>query len=213
MYVLALAPAWACAAELPDSLQLASAVLHLRINGLNVNSRVFTSTLEPASACALLEQRWQRSGNDGRSALCQRAGKWLLIAHRAGGVVQTAQFQGSGGGSRGFLSEVDPLASQAAKVYPQLPLPVGARLVNSVQSVVNHDAVAQFTINLPWTPAAALMRLRQAARERGWVAVAGSATSVVDFQRGELAARAVALRSAGGCTLVLVEHWPMGPEP
>jgi hypothetical protein len=201
------------AAELPDSFQVAADVLHLRINGLGVNSRVFTSTLEPASGCALLERQWQRSGSGGQPTPCQRAGRWLLITHRAGSVLQTAQFQGSGGGSDGFLSEVDLLAAQVARTWPQLPMPVGARLVNAVQSVLNHDSVTQFTYELPWTPAASLIRLRKAARERGWTAVAGAAASVIDFQRGELAARAVALGRTRGCTLVIVEHRPAGSEP
>lgn len=208
---LALVPAWARSAELPASFQLAPEVLHLRINGLSVSSRAFTSSLEPTSACALLARHWQRPGNSGQPAQCQRAGSWLLITHRAGNVLQTAQLQGSDDGSDGFLSEVDPLAYRVARTYPHMPLPVGARLVNAVQSVLGRDSVTQFTFELPWTPAVSLMRLRKLARELGWAAVAGAAASVVDFQRGELAARAVALSSASGCTLVLVEHRPAGP--
>lgn len=208
---LALVPAWACGAELPVSFQLAPGVLHLRINGVSVNSRVLTSRLEPTSACMLLARQWQRIGDHGQPAPCQRAGRWLLVTHRTGDILQTAQFEASGDGSGGFLSELDPLAPHVARTWPQLPLPIGARLVNVVQSMLGHDSVTQFTLELPWTPAVSLMRLRKTARELGWTAVAGAATGVVDFQRGGLAARAVALGSASGCTLVLVEHRPAGP--
>jgi hypothetical protein len=210
---LALVPAWTGGAELPVSFQLAPEVLHLRINGLSVNSRVLTSRLEPTSACALLARQWQRPGKRGQPAPCTRAGRWLLVTHRTGNVLQTAQFEASGDGSDGFLSELDPLASQVPRTWPQLPLPIGARLVSAVQSVLGHDSVTQFTLELPWTPAGSLMRLRKIARESGWTAVAGAAASVVDFQRGGQAARAVALGSASGCTLVLVEHWLAGPGP
>jgi hypothetical protein len=210
---LALSPAWARGAELPLSFQLAPDVLHLRFNGLSVNSRMLTSRLEPTRACALLARQWQKTGNGGPPAPCQRAGKWLLVTHRTGHVLQTAQLEASGDGSDGFLSEVDPLASRVEKTWPQLPLPVGARLVNAVQSVLGRDSVTQFTLELPWKPAASLTRLRMIAREQGWMSFAGSSTSVVDFQRGELAVRAVALGSAGGCTLVLVEHRPADPVP
>jgi hypothetical protein len=210
---LALVPAWACGAELPLSFQLASEVLHLRINGLRVNSRMLTSRLEPTRACALLARQWQPTGNRGQPSPCQRAGRWLLITHRTGHVLQTAQLEASGDGSDGFLSEVDPLSSRVARTWPQLPLPVGARLVNAVRSVLGHDSVTQFTLELPWKPAASLTRLRMAAREQGWMSFAGSSTSVVDFQRGELAARAVALGGASGCTLVLIEHRSAEPMP
>lgn len=210
---LALAPAWACGADLPASFQLAPEVLHLRINGLIVNSRVLSSGLEPTRACALLERQWQGADNRGPAAQCQRIGKWLLISHPAGNFMQTAQLQGSSDGSHGFLSELDPAASRLASTLPQLPLPVGARVVNAVQSVLDHDSVAQFTIELPWTPAASLMRLRKAARELGWDSVSASGARVVDFQRGERSARAVAFGSAHGCTLVLVEHRPSGSAP
>jgi hypothetical protein len=208
---LALAPAWACAADLPASFHIAPEVLHLRINGVSVNSRVLTSTLEPSSACIQIARQWQRTGNHGQIAPCQRAGSWLLITHRAGNALQTAQLQGAGVGSAGFLSEVGAPASNAAGTWPQLPLPVGARLVNTVQSVLDGDSVTQFTIELPWTPAASLMRVRKVARERGWGSIGGPATGVADFQRGELAVRAIALPGARGCTLVLVEHRPAGP--
>jgi hypothetical protein len=207
---IALVPAWACGAELPVSFQLAPEVLHLKVNGLSVSGRVLTSKLEPKSACALLARQWQRTGKRGQPAPCKRAGRWLLVTHRTGDVLQTAQFEASGDRSDGFLSEVDPLAPHVARTWPQLPMPIGARLVNVVQSVLAHDSVTQFTLELPWTPTASLMRLRRTARESGWTVVAGAAASVVDFQRGGLAARAVALGSAGGCTLVLVEHRPAG---
>jgi hypothetical protein len=210
---LALAPALARATELPGSFQLAPEVLHLRINGLEVTSRLLTSTLEPTGACAALERQWRAGGMGGQSPRCQRAGKWLLIAHRSGKVLQTAQLQESGEGSDGFLSELDPLAPRVNRAWPQLPLPAGARLVNAVQSTLERDSVTQFTIELPSAPAASLTHLRRLARERGWVSVAGSGASVVDFQRAEVAVRAVALGAPLGCTLVLVEHRPAGPTP
>jgi hypothetical protein len=210
---MASAPARASGAELPDSFQLAPEVLRLRINGLTVNGRVFTSGLEPARACALLERHWQLAGDGGRVAPCQRFGRWLLISHPAGRFVQTAQLERSGDGSEGFLSEADPLAPRVAPGYPRLPVPPGARLVNSVQSMLDRDTVTQFTLELPWAPAASLTRLRQLARDKGWTSVAGSAANVADFQRGGLAVRAVALSGGRGCTLVLVEHRPAGSAP
>jgi hypothetical protein len=210
---LALVPAWACSAELPAAFQLSPQVLHLRINGLGVNSRLLTSDLEPTGACALLARYWQHGGGPRRSAPCQRAGRWLLITHRTGNVLQTAQLEETSDGSEGFLSEVDPFATHMAGAYPRLPLPVGARIVNAVQSVLGSDSVTQFTIELPCSPGAPLARLRAAARELGWASAAESSDSVVDFQHDELAVRAVALRSSRGCTLVLVEHGPAGSRP
>jgi len=213
-FMLALAPALACAAELPDSFQLAPQVLHLRINGLSFNSRAFTSNFEPTDACVLLERHWQRSSDGKRSTLCQRAGRWLLISHRAGNVLQTAQLERSGDGSDGFLSEFDPLASPVARNWPATPIagwcqarergPVGAgsRLGHAV-----HDRTSMDTRGITSCACANLpTRL-------GWNSVAASGASVVDFQRGDLAARAVAVSGARGCILALVEHRPERPGP
>ena len=182
----------------------ASTAQLLRINGLDVLSRALTSALSPDDACALLERQWQSN--------CRRVGEWLLISHRVGRVLQTAQLETKGRGSVGFLSMVDPLTTPSARLHAQLPLPAGARVVNVVQSIEAGDSVTQFTLLLPMSPAAVLQRLRSAARDRGWdVAEAGDG-SVIDFQRGAVAARTIAIGTPQGTTLVLIEHQPTGAQ-
>ncbi|MDE2220575.1 MAG: hypothetical protein KGL25_02480 [Gammaproteobacteria bacterium] len=180
---------------------------------MQVRARMIASSLAPAGACAQLAKHWGAGANAGWTARCQRVGRWLLVSHPVGRFVEAAQLEADADGSIGFLSAVDPFAAHASGAHPRLPLPAGARLVNTVRSDLDRDSVFQFTIELPWTPAVSLARLRGLARKSGWVAAAAPASDVVDFQRGDIAARAIGLGSARGCSLLLIEHRPAGHAP
>jgi hypothetical protein len=199
--------------DLPPDISAADTMQLLRINGLDVRSRALTSALAPDAACALLERQWQVSGNGGPPIRCQRVGVWFVITHRAGEVLQTAQLQARNHGSVGFMSAVDPFALPSERPRATLPLPAGARVLNVVQSIEAGDSVTQFTLLLPMPPAVALLRLRTAAREHGWNWAQADSGGVIDFQRGAIAVRAFATRTALGTGLVLVEHKSSRVQP
>ncbi len=208
---LTLAPVCtACAApaynELSRDFTVAASVQLLRINGVVVHSRAISSALAPLHACALIEQKWRSVLDSTLPVICRRAGAWLLVTRRVGERLQTAQLQEDGGGSIGFLSELDPLAPVGPRPAPSLPLPARARLVNVVQSLVQRDSVTQFNIELPFLPAAALASLRAGARTRGWAVAAAAGGRVLEFQRGSIAIRAIAVPVPHGTRLVLIEH-------
>lgn len=199
--------------NLPADISAAATTQLLRINGLDVRSRALTSALAPDAACALLERQWQGSGYAGPPIQCQRVGVWFVITHQAGAVLQTVQLQARDHGSVGFLSALDPLALPSERPRAALPLPAGARMLNVVQSVEAGDSVTQFTLLLPLPPSAALLRLRSVAREQGWNWAQADSGGVIDFQRGSVAVRAFATRTALGTGLVLVEHKPSRVQP
>jgi hypothetical protein len=87
-----------------------------------------------------------------------------------------------------------------------LPLPAGARVLNVVQSIEPGDSVTQFTLLIPLPPMAALQALRTAATDGGWQSVQARNSGVADFQRGAVAARALATPVPTGTAVVLVEH-------
>ncbi len=199
--------------ELPRGFAAAPVTQLLRVNGKGIRSRTVSSDLAPIRACRLLERVWRSSGEGASVSSCRREGGWLLVSHRVGGQVQTAQLQETGAGSIGFLSEVDLFEPVTARPAPLLPLPAGARLVNVLQSVQQGDTVTAFTVESPLAPAAVLQQLQTGARRRGWMAVAMAAGNVVDLQRGPAAARAIAVPLPRGTTLVLVEHLAAGARP
>jgi hypothetical protein len=199
--------------DLPAEISISDTTQLLRINGLDVRSRPLTSALAPNDACALFEQQWKGRGNAGPPVQCQRVGRWLVITRSVGKVFQTAQLEATGHGSVGFLSAVDPLAVHSSRPRVPLPLPVGARVVNVVQSIEAGDAVTQFTLLVSLPPAATLLRLRTAALARGWGCAQAGSEGVVDFQRGAVAVRAYVTRTPLGTGLVLVEHEQSGMQP
>lgn len=199
--------------ELPRGFTAAPVTALLRVNGQGIHSRAISSDRAPTRACLLLEQLWRSSGEGASVSSCRREGGWLLVSHRVGGLMQAAQLQETGAGSIGFLSELDPFEPAASRPAPLLPLPAGARLVNVLQSVQQGDSVTEFTVESPHAPAAVLQQLQTGARRRGWVVVATAAGSVVDFQRGPAAARAIAVPRPQGTALVLVEHLAAGGRP
>lgn len=205
--------AGALGAALPGQIRAVGAHQSLRINGLDMRSRGLRSDLLPEDACALLERAWQGDASRGPPAHCARASQWLLIAHRTGRVLQTVQLERNGQGSAGFISELDALANPGARAQPQLPLPAGVRVLNAVQSVELGDVVAQFTLRMPGSPVLALQRIRNAASDRGWSAVGAGSNGMLDFQRGAIAARAIATATPPGTTVVLVEHQSAGIRP
>ena len=191
---------------LPPNFVVAASEQLLRINGVVVHSRAISSAQAPLRACDLIEQTWRNALGSTLPASCNRAGDWLLVTRRVGSRLQTAQLQEVDGGSIGFLSELDPLVPVGPRPAPSVPLPAGARLVNVVQSLEQLDSVTQFTVELPWLPAAALARLRAGARPLGWTIVATAGGSVLEFQRASLAIRAIAVALPRGTRLVLIEH-------
>ena len=208
---LTLAPVCsACAAPAYDDLSraftVAASVQLLRINGVVVHSRAISSALAPLHACALIEQKWRSVLDSILPVICRREGDWLLVTRRVAEHLQTAQLQEDGGGSSGFLSELDPLAPMGPRPAPSLPLPARARLVNVVQSLEQRDSVTQFNIELPFLPATALARLRAGARPLGWAVAAVAGGNVLEFQRGSIAIRAIAVPVPHGTRLVLIEH-------
>jgi len=196
--------------QLPPGLFVAGEDQRLRINGIDVHGRALNSELGPEEACASLERAWRTDAGRAPPARCERAGRWVLIAHRAGRAMQAAQFEAKGRGSSGFISELDPQALPAARVLPLLPLPVGARVLNVVQSIEAGDAVTGFTLRCPGPPALALQRLQAAARARGWTVAGSNRGAVIDLQRGTAAVRAIATGAGPGSTIVLVEHQSRG---
>ncbi len=196
--------------RLPPDISVADTAQLLRINGVEARARALTSDLTPEAVCALLARQWLVRGAAGPPVQCQRIGGWFVITHQAGKVLQTAQFEATGHGSVGFLSEVDPFAIPSGRPRAQLPLPAGARIQNVVQSIEAGDSVTQFTLSVPLPPAVALMKLRMAARERGWEWAQADSGGVIDFQRGAVAVRAIAARTPLGTGLVLVEHQAAG---
>ncbi|MBS0388798.1 MAG: hypothetical protein JSR15_09985 [Proteobacteria bacterium] len=205
--------AGAAGAGLPPQIVAAGTIQLLRINGLDVHSRALASGLPPDEACNVLERAWRDSEAATSPTRCSRTGPWLLITHRAGPALQTVQLQAHGPGSTGFLSELDPLAVPGAPARPQLPLPAGTRVLNVVQSIEAGDVVSQFTLRLPWSPAMAMQRLRSAARERGWTVAESAGGSLIEFQRGAIAARVMAGRALPGTSVVLIEHQSYGLRP
>lgn len=200
------APLNAAGPDWPAGFVIEENVRLLRINGLDVHSRALASPLAPDSACALLERQWRAASASELVGQCRRAGSWYVITHPNGNVLETAQFQAGSRGSVGFVSVVDPLAAPAGKPGARLPLPAGTRVVNVVQSIESGDLVTQFTLLLPYPLNTALAKLRAAAAERGWQSIQAKGSSVIDFQRASVSARALAMRAPSGTAVVLVEH-------
>ena len=209
--VRAAAPPAVFRAGWPASIVVAESAQRFRINGLDVRSRALSSTLAPDAACALLERQWRAAGTWALVGRCERAGDWFVITHPSGNVLETAQFKASAGGSIGFVSTVDPSVAPAARPRGQVPLPAGARVLNVAQSIEAGDSVTQFTLLLPLPPPTALLALRTAATDGGWQSVQARNSSVVDFQRGPVTARALATPAPMGTAIVLVEHESAGP--
>ena len=204
--VRAAAPPTVFRADWPASIVVAENAQRFRINGLDVRSRALSSMLAPDAACALLERQWHAAGAWVLVGRCQRAGDWFVITRPNGNVLETAQLQASGRGSNGFVSTVDPSVAPAERPRLQLPLPAGARVLNVVQSIEPGDSVTQFTLLIPLPPMAALQALRTAATDGGWQSVQARNSGVADFQRGAVAARALATPVPTGTAVVLVEH-------
>ncbi len=206
----AAAPPTPSSAHWPIAIVVAENAQLLRINGLDVRSRTLTSTLAPDAACALLARQWRAADASVPVDKCERAGSWYVITHPSGDVLETAQFQAIARGSGGFVSTLDPLAAPAGKPRARLPLPVGTRVLSVVQSIESGDSVTQFTLLLPLSLTAAVMKLRTSAREHGWESVQARDSSVIDFQRGAVSSRAFAARAPMGTAVVLVEHESLG---
>jgi len=194
----------------PATIVVAQNAQWFRINGLDVRSRTLSSTLAPDAACALLERQWRTAGAWLLVGRCKRTGKWIVITHPNGNVLETAQLQASARGSVGFVSTVDPSAAPSARPRAQLPLPAGARVLNVAQSIELDDTVTQFTLLLPFPLLAAIRALRAAASDGGWQSVQARNSSIVDFQRGAVTARALATPVPMGTAVALVEHESRG---
>jgi hypothetical protein len=187
----------------PDEFEVSSSVQHTQINGLEINIRAVSSAIAPGRACAATAQRWSRAGQS-IAAACTRAGVWLLVSRRTGVLEQTLQLQPAAGGSVGYLSELDLTARPGAPPLPLLPLPLGARVTEVVQSSEARAVVVQFTVRLPAAPATALRQLIACAREHSWAVTRMS--SVVDFRRGAVAVRGIVDQDFGGSSIVLIER-------
>jgi len=186
----------------------------MRINGLAVEVYAVQAAEMPELAMARVAQAWARE-SAAPPPHQQQGGPWALLSRHRDTRAQTLQLQpAAGGGSAGYLSEIDLAAAPAPLPRPALPLPASARLVSVTES---HDAGIEARQFSYWAPLSSLQALQELQRTitRGRWQVTGESIAVLAqraqggedlllaLQRGDDDLQLVLARAAGGSSLVI----------
>ena len=222
--LLAVSLAMACGArcraaldeDFPGEITVAPMARHLRLNGLPLEIELLSTPMPPRQACALIAERWAKSHGAALPG-CRQSGDWVLASLCVDFHELTVQLRHSSTGSRGYLSRVDLRARPARAPAPRVPMPLGAGVLNVLQSSGPDGETVQFTIGMPISPKAAVQRLTNQAERNGWKltmpAQPWTDGGMFELRRGNVYARALLTPNAGGSGLVLVETGMGGPRP
>jgi hypothetical protein len=152
---------------LRGEVEVQSAPVLVRVNGVEVSWSSCVSPLAPAELERALGGQWQRAAASGA------AGDWWVFRHRSGTVLHTLQVRPHDGGSSGYCSALDAAAHPRKPARPMLALP-GAVAIRSVIEQLDPGARSvQFVGSVPGEPGSWQRQLLRAAQARGWRALAG----------------------------------------
>jgi hypothetical protein len=212
--------------DLPQDIAVSSAGQAIKVNGLRLTLFALQSALAPEAANARIVDSWSRSV-PGDLPAAAHSNNWIVISRQLGTHQQVVQLTSApGGGSVGWLSELDLAAVPERIALPALALPVGTRLMSATESGAGGAVPArQYTAWSPLSPSQVLRQLQQAlGRERWQVSGVSMAALTARVRSGHdvlLALRrdtddvqVVLGRSAGGTSLVINERQLVGgPSP
>jgi hypothetical protein len=192
--------------------EMQSAPVAVRVNGVDFSWRSCASGLAPPELERTLGESWQRAAAAGAD------GNWWVFRHREGTLLHTLQLRAaSSGGSSGYCSVLDAATRPHAPARPAIALP-GVVTVDTV--IEQRDAGVrsmQFLGRVPGEPRSWLRQVLRQAQASGWQRQPGleadSLELPVSLSRGERRLEVVVLRSGAGWQFLLNQHAVGGARP